>query len=129
MYSYSRNSIIKNLINGIKKSPETMGFLKEQAEIVLESEKNIWQMDQSEIDLINPELFCEYENKAQVKLTKYLKSWLEDIFFNIHIDNSKIPPSIGSSIEFMIFQTADSIGEEVCSDLSDHIMYEITKGE
>lgn len=82
---------------GIRKSPETLAFLKKEANEIFLEEAIKWEGAQElQEDRDDPELWCEYLRDAEKKLEKYLYRWFGDVNnqVSLRVYENKLPSEI-----------------------------------
>lgn len=109
---------------GIRRSKETLEFLKGQAKEIFEECRIDWINKHSAEEHKDEELYCEFEREAHKKFKKYIWNWFNDICQQLYcsFDYSKYPPSICGIFESILTEAVASIdlwqiSEEIMGDV------------
>src|SRR5690606_34472789 len=126
MSSYLVEKIQKNLVKGIRSSPETMEFLTAQAREVFNDCKTLWIGQQSkEEDKEEDEdsdLWCDYHHTAQKKIEKFIANWIYDLAEHSYITADKLPSAILASFESLILSVMEYVDRDIGYEIAEYIM-------
>lgn len=109
---------------GIRRSKETLEFLKVQAKEIFEECRIEWMGKHNCEEQDDPELYCEFEREAIKKFKKYVWNWFNDICDQLcfNFDHSQYPPSICGIFQSILSEAVASvelwqISEEIMRDV------------
>ncbi len=124
MSSYLQDCLVKNMVNGIKNSKETMDFLREQIQVIYQEEKEKWFSEQK-AEEIEVEFFCEFYRPTERKAEKYIDKWFTDLSRQGGFQIKGCPNSIISSFDYMIDTCLDYIMKDLTYNIVEIIMEDL----
>jgi hypothetical protein len=114
----------KIIYKAIKKSPETLDFLRGQAKEILDIEIREWKSKNSEEDYKDPLNWGFYSPSVE-RFDKYLYKWFSDVRNHVRVMNSEDDNILPDQIKMIFEHFIDVVTDYVhFYDLSEELMIE-----